>query len=156
MVAFGTETTKELLMQAIINVVAEEHGLEPITLIIDGRLGKTLGRAYYHNRTIKINPMIMHNAAVLEDTLRHEVAHFLAWDKYGGRGHGDVWKMCAIQCGAKPLQYEPFKPDDLRASSVRYIYDCEKGCKHFANRISKRWERGYCLAHNLKYYRRSV
>lgn len=37
------------------------------------------------------------------DTIRHEYAHYMAWERFGGRcGHGDLWKQCCREIGARP------------------------------------------------------
>ena len=43
----------------------------------------------------------MHPLAV-EDVIRHEVAHFIAYDTYGESQHGQHWQQVAKQVGARP------------------------------------------------------
>ncbi|WP_017446105.1 SprT-like domain-containing protein [Gayadomonas joobiniege] len=65
---------------------------------------RQLGACNYHRRIIKISKTILQKnpLAVQEDTLKHEIAHALAFHLHGDRGHGANWQQWAIQLGAKP------------------------------------------------------
>ena len=81
----------------------------------------------------------------LRSLVRHEVAHALAYDKYGrvkGAGHGKEWKECVIAVGGKPdaeadtrsVNYPPeVWLEALNSNSVEAIEDLgytEKQAKH--------------------------
>lgn len=145
MVSFGAP--REMFAQAVINVLAEQHDLEPPSLVINGRLGKILGRAILSTNVVEINPQILYTSA-LDDTLRHEVAHFLAW-KRGGSEHDEIWQQAAIELGARPVAVQDFSVEEPKANGFRYRYECGKGCIWFARRAKRRLERVniICLAH---------
>lgn len=38
------------------------------------------------------------------DVIRHEYAHYMDWQLYGGSGHGTTWKQCCVMIGAAPVR----------------------------------------------------
>lgn len=152
---YATRYLKTATYQAIVNVLCERFELEPITVKLEGRMGKALGRAIYQIRVIQINPLA-DTPETVEDTLKHEVAHFLSYDKFGYSGHGEIWKQCAITVGARPSAYQPFQRDNLKANAYRYIYACPSGCRAFANRIRPIYETRNCAKHHLPFVRSEI
>ena len=120
-----------LKCQAFANVLTEEFDLAPVTVIIDGRMKRKFGRAVYATRILQLNPLLF--GAQLEDTIRHEVAHFLAFDKYGETGHGATWKRCASLLGAKPKATVKTSEDaeaaQIVAATKTRVYKCILGCE---------------------------
>jgi hypothetical protein len=51
---------------------------------------------------ISADLMLPANAAVLRDTLLHEMAHGEAWLRHGHRGHGRIWRRIAERVGCVP------------------------------------------------------
>jgi hypothetical protein len=41
-------------------------------------------------------------SAQMEEVIRHEIAHAVAWETCGETGHGTRWKRVAVSCGAWP------------------------------------------------------
>lgn len=147
----------QMLCEAVILSLCEDYGEAPITVKLDGRLGKSLGWAQYNKRTILINPIIVHNWNVLEDTLKHEFAHFLAL-KSGDTGHGEIWKDAAKTVGANPSAVQPWDSKDVKANSIRWLYECGQGCKFYYNRKARNAERpgAICTKHRLPLTRKAV
>lgn len=150
MVSFGGES-RELLAQAVINVLCEEHDLPHLTMVLNGRLGKVLGRALLHKNIIEINPLILRTSA-LDDTLRHEIAHFYDFYKNGNIGHSDTWKAAAELLGARPIAIQDFDRQEPKASGFRYRYECGQGCTWYARRKRRSFERPFvvCKTHNSR------
>lgn len=132
MVSFGTNPSREMLAQAVINVLCEKYDISPApTLVINGRLGKTLGRAIRRTNEIHINPLIL-NTVELGNTIRHEVAHFCAF-KEGEFKHGPIWQKWAVICGAEPVAlFKANNPEEV--STLRWKLTCPLGCKAFMYR----------------------
>jgi predicted SprT family Zn-dependent metalloprotease len=117
----------EHMLQDIVNMHVAKHELDHITVKITGQYQRTAGRAIYGERTIMIKDAILDFPDQLDDTLRHEVAHFLAYDKYGESGHGTTWKLCCAITGAKPVQFIELTAAN-EAALYRYRYECGSGC----------------------------
>jgi len=66
-------------------------------------------------------------AYVLEDTIRHEIAHAVSMERYGvqtGSGHGWRWKKVAEECHALPERCVDDLPERLMASYERVCSNC--------------------------------
>lgn len=150
-----TDYEIQLLCEAVIEALCNLYDLEPIEVKIDGRLGKALGRAHYVKRLIRINTLILHNWPLLEDTLKHEFAHFLSYSR-GYSGHGKLWQEAAKEVGANPSAIQPWQPNDLKANGIRWVYECGLGCKFYANRIKRRWSNAKCVTHGLPLTKRKA
>lgn len=99
-----------------------QHGLSDWHFRFD-RARRRLGSCHYGQRTLTLSePLtLLNDAAVIEDTLLHEIAHALT----PGAGHGPRWRSVARQLGATPRAC-------VSASSVvvpraRYALVCD-GC----------------------------
>jgi len=75
----------------------------------DKRSKRKLGCCRYNLKQINLSTLyVMNNYRtnphLIEDTIRHEIAHAIShyMDKVNGTGHGEMWKRVAVQVGAKP------------------------------------------------------
>lgn len=85
--------------------------LPEVPIRISRRMTRSLGTIFYAGRgedrrireiAISADLLAPSNAAVLEDTLLHEMAHAEAWLRHGHRGHGPVWRRVAERVGCTP------------------------------------------------------
>jgi hypothetical protein len=85
--------------------------LPAIPLRISGRMRRALGTISYEEEegrrrvreiAISADLLLPANAAVLRDTLLHEMAHAEAWLRHGHQGHGPVWRRIAERVGCVP------------------------------------------------------
>ena len=88
-------------------MVRAELSLPPIEVVIGPLPKGNLGRAMYRARKL-----IVHEGMTPEqmlDTLKHELAHFMAFDLDGHRGHGWIWRMHAkaLSCDVHAIQRSP-------------------------------------------------
>lgn len=87
--------------------------------------------------------------AMMEDVVRHEIAHAIDYETRGESDHGPVWKAIARRVGADPTRlYEgPDVPDDA-SKYVGICPSCEK--EHpFYRRVSRRHAcPDCCRSHN--------
>jgi predicted SprT family Zn-dependent metalloprotease len=76
-----------------------QHGLTDWHFRFD-RARRRLGSCSYGSRTLSLSePLtLLNDAAVIEDTLLHEIAHALT----PGAGHGPRWRAVARRLGATP------------------------------------------------------
>jgi predicted SprT family Zn-dependent metalloprotease len=115
-----TVSEKKQFLQNLYPQILEEHSLPPIPLKFSARLKRALGQfKYYKNGaalsiTISSNYMELAPIELLEDTLRHEIAHFMDFMDRGYSDHSQRWKRCAIKVGANPNRVKDlpleFKP----------------------------------------------
>lgn len=66
---------------------------------------------------ISLRPWALLSDADREDTIRHEVAHLVAFVRHGHAAwnHGPLWKRAARQCGARPTARMKLTPELTRA-----------------------------------------
>src|SRR5579872_1653162 len=73
---------------------------------VDGK--RRLGRAICPNRTsagiIQVSSQFveLNNEIVIEDVIRHEIAHAIAYVRHGEAGHGPAWREACKLTGASP------------------------------------------------------
>ena len=64
---------------------------------LNPRLRQCLGRCYVYRGFIELNEKMP--AHEIEDTISHEIAHYIACHEYKDKGHGKYWKMVHHQLG---------------------------------------------------------
>jgi len=64
---------------------------------------KRAGICRISEKSISISRNHIHNNSIetIEDTIKHEFAHAIAFHLYGDKGHGLGWKKVAIKLGAR-------------------------------------------------------
>lgn len=64
----------------------------------------SLGLCSATDRTIYLSTYYLGRVSEVEtlDTIRHEIAHALDYDRHGSSSHGPRWKAIAVEVGAKP------------------------------------------------------
>lgn len=118
------------------------------------RFGKRMGSTnrWVGHHVIAINERILEEGERdgFLDTVRHEVAHAVAYGKYGSsQKHNRQWKQLAKKLGAQPQSCSSGKKKS-RTSDHKYVYGCPNGCwESFKTRRSKKvkrpWSNGrYC------------
>lgn len=100
----------------------DEHNLSDWSLEFSSRLTHSYGYCNSKNKKIVISKPITKkecNQERFESVVFHEIAHVLAYLKYGKSvNHGSRWKKIFESLGGKDMPYEPpFKP-------FKYIMRC--------------------------------
>lgn len=96
------------------------------------------------HHVIRIAPGIMDDEHDWQDTVRHEVAHALAYEKWGSsQRHNSNWKWVCEEVGA-----EPTRCADKRHTERPYKFACSNGCWETgklkrSKKIKRPWSR-YC------------
>ena len=92
------------------------------------RMQTTAGRAWWPDRAIELNPKLKSLAPEeLWRTLKHELAHLVAYERAGRRHtdpHGPEWRVACADLGIpneQPFHTLPFK---RRRMKRNYIYAC--------------------------------
>ena len=83
---------------------------------------------------------------ILEDTIRHEIAHAVAMERYGvqdGGGHGWPWEQIAEECGAVPNRCTEDILTHLMAPYERVCSNCGSH-KKWLYQYSERKRPRYC------------
>ncbi len=89
----------ELLRQSL-----AEHGLTDWTGDLDNAR-RRFGMCQFDKKHISLSRPLceLNSSAEVKDTILHEVAHALAWERHGVNcGHDDRWKSICVEIGARP------------------------------------------------------
>jgi predicted SprT family Zn-dependent metalloprotease len=83
----------------------EEHGLTNWSFSWDRALQRA-GACFYRARRISLSRHFVerNDEATVLDTIRHEVAHALAWEHDRATGHGSAWRKWCRATGARPIR----------------------------------------------------
>jgi predicted SprT family Zn-dependent metalloprotease len=94
----------------------------------NARMQTTAGRAWWPDRTIELNPKLKEVAPEeLWRTIRHELAHLVAYERCGRRRiepHGPEWQAACADLGIpndQPYHTLPFKRKRMQR---KYVYSC--------------------------------
>lgn len=96
------------------------------------RMRTTAGRAWWPDRTIEMNPKL-HECGTDElwRTLKHELAHLIAYERSGRRKiepHGVEWRAACAELGIaneKPYHNLPFKRRKMKRNHAYVCPHCE-------------------------------
>jgi SprT protein len=119
------------------------------------RLKSCAGRADYRNKLISLNPRLaQHDAAEIDRTLRHELAHLLAQFGAGRRRilpHGPEWREACQDLGIDNETRCHNLPFPITERVRRFLYKCPHCQSKFARVRRIRRARAClacCRAHN--------
>ncbi|HEY2615294.1 MAG TPA: SprT-like domain-containing protein [Chthoniobacterales bacterium] len=101
----------------------------------NARLFSAAGRADFRRKLVSLNPRLReHDAAEIDRTLRHELAHLLAQFRAGRRRvspHGAEWKKACRDLGIADESRCHALPFPIQRPARRYLYDCPRCGKEF-------------------------
>lgn len=102
------------------------------------------GVAHYVNRRIVLSSLLLTDSERLRDTLIHEYAHLLAYERHGraAANHGPAWQQAMADLGAKPEVRHPYA---VERKPGKLVYACSK-CGSEVRR-HRHLKRGYIYTH---------
>lgn len=102
-----------------------------IRVVWNGRMQTTAGRAWWPDRVIELNPKLREVAVEeLWRTLKHELAHLVAYERSGRRHtepHGPEWRAACVELGIpgeQPFHTLPFKRRRMKRNHVYVCPNC--------------------------------
>jgi len=118
-----------------IDMANAKYGLRMICPAVSFNLrGRVAGRANYNQHLVKFNKdlMIANEAEFFARTIPHEVAHLVAWQKFGLtrviKPHGAEWQRVMRDFGVKDItRCHSYDTSNVRARVVRdgFMYKCD-------------------------------
>ncbi len=91
---------------ALTHVLMHEHGLSRGWTFRWQNKKRSLGTCSYNWREIRLSKWYveLNDLVDVKDTILHEIAHALAYERYGSQsiGHGFLWKKVCREIGAIP------------------------------------------------------
>ena len=91
------------------------------------------------NAYLKTNPF-----GVMKDTLLHEIAHALQFDKTGRTDHGKEWKSIACDVGCRPVRCADTSEINLPEAKYLGTCPCCGNKTNFYRKVSKVYSCNIC------------
>lgn len=87
---------------------------------------RAAGCAYPKRNLIRLNPRLLTDESRIEDTLAHEYAHLLAYERHGAgiRPHGPEWRAVLRSMGYDPKRCHDYP--EAQTLGARLVYACER------------------------------
>jgi predicted SprT family Zn-dependent metalloprotease len=129
-----TSSNLEQEAQAILNEACEQYPLGYKPTIEWRGLRVTAGVAYYQLGKIALSKHVLQSSEQLRETLLHEYAHLLAFQRAGrrGAGHGVHWRKAMTDLGLPPKVTHKYEVK-RNQSHQEVVYQCRK-CKALITR----------------------
>src|SRR5437762_4268560 len=143
LVVLGRDSALEAKAREILAPLdAEKLGRE-VHVEWNARLFSAAGRADFRRKLVSLNPRLReHDAAEIDRTLRHELAHLLAQFRAGRRRvapHGAEWRKACRDLGIGNESRTHALPFPIQRRSRRFLYACPRCGKKFPRvRLIKR------------------
>ncbi len=107
--------------------VRKYYGVEIDPEIFFDLRGMAAGQANYRENKIRLNRELLekYENDFIEQTVPHEYAHLVAYQKFGGRirPHGKEWRSVMQALGAEPRRTHNYQVSPARTCR-RFLYQC--------------------------------
>ena len=102
------------------------------------RLRSTAGYAHYPHWRIELNPRLRDFEGQVERTLKHELAHLIAYRRGGRRiePHGAEWRQACADLGIPGERARHTLPLPRKEVKRNLVYVCPS-CQHVARRVKR-------------------
>ncbi|MBE7494349.1 MAG: SprT-like domain-containing protein [Verrucomicrobiaceae bacterium] len=104
----------------------------------NARLRSTAGYAHYPHWRIELNPRLREFDGQVERTLKHELAHLIAYHRSGRRiePHGAEWRLACADLGIPGERARHTLPLPRKEVARKLVYVCP-GCQQVTRRVKK-------------------
>lgn len=134
-VVLGRDSALETTVREILRALGAEDLARAVHVEWNARLFSAAGRADSHRTLISLNPRLREqDAAEIDRTLRHELAHLLAQFRAGRRRvapHGAEWRKACRDLGIGDESRCHAMPFPIQRRARRFLYRCERCGKEF-------------------------
>ena len=135
LVVLGRDASLETKAREILHGLNAPDLADAIHVEWNARLFSAAGRADYRRNLLSLNPRLReHDAAEIERTLRHELAHLLAQFRAGRKRispHGAEWRKACRDLGIGDEARCHTLPFPVQPRTRRYLYRCRRCGKDF-------------------------
>jgi predicted SprT family Zn-dependent metalloprotease len=135
LVILGRDAALEAKAREILGTVDAAELSRAVHVEWNARLFSAAGRADFRRNLVSLNPRLReHDAAEIERTLRHELAHLLAQFRAGRRRvppHGTEWRKACRDLGIADESRTHALPFPIQRRARRFLYQCPRCGKEF-------------------------
>ena len=134
-VVLGRDAALEAKVRDILSPLDAAELAREVRVEWNARLCSAAGRADSRRKIVSLNPRLReHDAAEIDRTLRHELAHLLAQFRAGRRRvppHGVEWRKACHDLGIADESRCHALPFPIQRRTRRFLYRCERCGKEF-------------------------
>jgi SprT protein len=135
LVVLGRDSALEAKAREMLRALEADELAASIQVEWNARLFSGAGRADFRRKLVSLNPRLReHDAAEIDRTLRHELAHLLAQFRGGRRRvapHGVEWRKACRDLGIADESRTHALPFPVQQRARRYLYKCQRCGKDF-------------------------
>ena len=135
LVVLGRDSELERKAREMLRALNASELAKSVQVEWNARLFSAAGRADFRRKLVSLNPRLHeHEAAEINRTLRHELAHLLAQFRAGRRRvapHGAEWRKACRDLGIGNESRTHALPFPIQRRSRRFLYICPRCGKEF-------------------------
>jgi SprT protein len=135
LVVLGRDSALEAAAREILTAVNAAELATEVRVEWNARLFSAAGRADSRRNLVSLNPRLRdHDAAEIDRTLRHELAHLLAQFRAGRRRvapHGAEWRRACHDLGIGDEARCHTLPFPVKKRAPRFLYRCSRCGREF-------------------------
>ncbi len=135
LVILGRDAALEAKARELLCTVDAAELASAVHVEWNARLFSAAGRADFRRNLVSLNPRLReHDAAEIDRTLRHELAHLLAQSRAGRRRvapHGAEWRKACRDLGIGDESRTHALPFPILRRARRFLYQCPRCGKEF-------------------------
>jgi predicted SprT family Zn-dependent metalloprotease len=135
LVVLGRDSELERKAREMLEALGAPELASAVHVEWNARLFSAAGRADFRRNLVSLNPRLReHDAAEIERTLRHELAHLLAQFRAGRRRvppHGAEWRKACEDLGIGDESRTHALPFPIQRRARRFLYQCPRCRKEF-------------------------
>ncbi len=131
------------------------EGAIRVQVIWNARLRSTAGYAKWPAWRVELNPKLMPMEGEVERTLKHELAHLIAYSRAAGKridAHGPEWRKACADLGIPDESARHSLPLPRSQQKRKFAYQCPS-CQQVVQRVKRFRRHVACLACCQKYNR---
>jgi predicted SprT family Zn-dependent metalloprotease len=135
LVVLGRDAALEAKAREILCALDAAELASAVHVEWNARLFSAAGRADFRRSLVSLNPRLREqDAAEIERTLRHELAHLLAQSRAGRcrvAPHGAEWRKACLDLGIGDESRTHALPFPIQRRARRFLYQCPRCGKDF-------------------------
>jgi predicted SprT family Zn-dependent metalloprotease len=135
----GRDETLEAQAREWLHALELPGGAKLLTVSWNARLRSTAGYARYPKWVVELNPLLRDFEGQVERTLKHELAHLIAYHRSGRRRiepHGREWRQACVDLGIAGEKAHHRLPLPRNEVVRKLVYACP-ACQTTVQRVRK-------------------
>lgn len=135
----GRDETLEAQAREWLHALELPGGAKLLTVSWNARLRSTAGYARYPKWAVELNPLLRDFEGQVERTLKHELAHLIAYHRSGRRRiepHGREWRQACVDLGIPGEKAHHRLPLPRNEVVRKLVYACP-ACQTTVQRVRK-------------------